>query len=148
MSGLWRRATDEPDFPVLRAGLHHGEAVERGEDVFGGAVNLTARVAAAARGGQVLVTARVADAARSAGIPVTPLGTVTFRNVREPVDLFDLDFGVGRSAQVIDPVCRMRIASERAPARLHLDGIDYWFCSTRCLGLFAADPGAYRHLPA
>ena len=144
VSRLWRRAAEEPDFPVLRAGLHHGEAVERGDDVFGSAVNLAARVAAEARGGQVLATARVGDAACRSGVSVTPLGAVTFRNVREPVDLFQLDFGLGGMAEVIDPVCRMRIASDSAPARLHLDGIDYWFCSTRCLGLFASDPGAYR----
>jgi class 3 adenylate cyclase/YHS domain-containing protein len=148
VSGLWRRAAEEPDFPVLRAGLHHGEAVERGDDVFGSAVNLAARVAAEARGGQVLATARVGDAARSGGVSVTPLGTVTLRNVRQPVELFQLDFGLGGMPEVIDPVCRMRIASDSAPARLHLDGIDYWFCSARCLGLFAADPGAYRRSPA
>ena len=62
ISRLWRRTADEPDFPVLRAGLHHGEAVERGDDVFGSGVNLAARVAAEARGGQVLATARVGDA--------------------------------------------------------------------------------------
>jgi adenylate cyclase len=79
ISRLWRRATAEPDFPVLRAGLHHGVAVERGDDLFGSAVNLAARVAAEARGGQVLATAWVADAARGSGLSVTPLGTVTFR---------------------------------------------------------------------
>jgi adenylate cyclase len=147
VSRLWNRAGEEPGFPVLRAGLHHGEAVERGDDVFGSAVNLAARVAAAARGEQVLATARAAEAARRIGVSATPLGKVRFRNVRDPVDLFRLDFGLAELAQVIDPVCRMRIASESAPARLRLDGADYWFCSTRCLGLFAADPGAYRRSP-
>ena len=32
-------AASEPHFPALRAGLHHGEAVERDGDVFGAAVN-------------------------------------------------------------------------------------------------------------
>ena len=47
----------EPDFPVLRAGLHRGRAVERGADVFGAAVNLAARIASSASGGEVLATA-------------------------------------------------------------------------------------------
>ena len=145
---LWRLAADEPDFPVLRAGLHYGEAVERGPDVFGHAINIAARVAAQARGGQVLATAQVADAAPARGIAILPYGTVTLRNLREPVALFALNVTPDAATEVIDPVCRMRIASDSASARLHLDGIDYWFCSTRCLGLFAADPGAYRRSPA
>ena len=54
--------------------------------------------------------ARVAAAARTTGASVTPLGMVTFRNFRGPVELFALDFGFAGIAEVIDPVCRMRIA--------------------------------------
>src|SRR5512146_1494066 len=36
-------AAGEPDFPNLRAGLHHGPAILRDNDVFGAAVNLAAR---------------------------------------------------------------------------------------------------------
>src|SRR5262245_59049216 len=57
---LWKACVSEPDFPILRAGLHHGEAVERGADVFGAAVNLAARIAARASGGQVLTTGVIA----------------------------------------------------------------------------------------
>ena len=45
---------EEQAFPVLRAGLHAGSALERDGDWFGGAVNLAARVAARAAGDQVL----------------------------------------------------------------------------------------------
>src|SRR5436309_2110591 len=45
---LFTRVAEEPRFPSLRAGLHHGEAVERDDDVFGAAVNLAARVASEA----------------------------------------------------------------------------------------------------
>jgi integrase len=67
----------EPLFPTIRAGLHVGTVVEDGEHYVGSALNLTARVAAYARGGQVLCTEPVA--LRSAGISeVTcqPLGPV------------------------------------------------------------------------
>lgn len=43
---LLTEAAAEARLPTLRAGLHHGEAVERDGDVFGAAVNLAARVAA------------------------------------------------------------------------------------------------------
>jgi adenylate cyclase len=139
---LVARIAQESDFPVLRAGMHHGDAVERNGDVFGAAVNLAARVAAYARGGQVLGTAPIADAARQAGRSVTSLGSVRLRNLREPVELFDLGVDVCDD-EVIDPVCRMRVAPGRAVGRLTLSGSSYWFCSLRCAGLFARDPGAY-----
>jgi class 3 adenylate cyclase/YHS domain-containing protein len=141
---LWTACSREPDFPVLRAGLHYGEAVERGTDVFGAAVNLAARVAAEARGGQVLATAVVADAARNRRIPVTPLGRTALRNVREPVELFLLDLGCDARDAVVDPVCRMRVSPEEAAGHLRVEGVDYWFCSLDCATSFVADPDAYR----
>src|SRR5947209_11232770 len=46
--------------PAIRVGMHHGTAVERDGDYIGGAVNLAARVSAAATGGEVLLTAQTA----------------------------------------------------------------------------------------
>jgi class 3 adenylate cyclase len=43
-------------FPPIRIGMHTGSAVERAGDWFGAAVNVAARVAAAAAGGEALVT--------------------------------------------------------------------------------------------
>jgi class 3 adenylate cyclase/YHS domain-containing protein len=140
---LWQVCASEPDFPVLRAGLHHGEAVERGADVFGAAVNLAARVTARASGGQVLATSVVADAARAHHVPVASLGAVLLRHVRQPVELFSLDLSHDRDV-VVDPVCRMRVAPESAAGQFRVDGVDYWFCSLQCARAFLADPLAYR----
>jgi class 3 adenylate cyclase/YHS domain-containing protein len=140
---LWCRVAAEPDFPDVRAGLHHGEAVERDGDVFGAAVNLAARVAARAHGGEVLATARVADAARARGIDVTALGPTVLHNVRDPVPLFALALAVCAVPPVVDPVCRMRVDPERAAGRLRVKGVDHWFCSLRCAALFAEHPEAY-----
>ena len=49
--------------PLTRAALNHGPVVRRGNDVFGAAVNLTARLAARAEPGQMLATHPVAEAA-------------------------------------------------------------------------------------
>lgn len=141
---LWSRADEEALFPALRAGLHHGEAVRRGERFFGTAVNVAARVAAEARGGQVLATAAVAAAARIEGIGVTSLGQFSLRNIRDSVELFALSLGGETKSETLDPVCRMRVSPERAAGHLQVDGRDYWFCSLHCAGLFAADPKAYR----
>ena len=138
LSRLWRRADAEPDFPALRAGVHHGEAARRGPQFFGTAVNVAARVAAHASSGQVLVTGPVAAAAREIGIAVRPLGPVSLKNLREAVELYRIDLGAG-AVEHIDPVCRMRVRPEAAGAHLELDGKEYWFCSRECLRVFVSE---------
>ena len=52
----------------------------------------------------------------------------------------------GRSehnAIVTDPVCGMKVDSRTAPHRLELKGTPYFFCSSRCLEKFKADPAHY-----
>lgn len=61
-----------------------------GDDLFGAAVNLAARIAAHAGGGQTLATEEVADSARRLGMTVVGLGRRRFRNVAEPVELFEV----------------------------------------------------------
>ena len=140
---LFAAAAREPHFPVLRAGLHHGEAVERHGTYFGVAVNLAARVAAEARGGQTVATKGVADSAASRSVPVTRLGAVTLKNVRQPVELFALDLAPGASPVAVDPVCRMRVDPETAPARLRVEGENRYFCSLECARTFLASPHEY-----
>jgi class 3 adenylate cyclase len=136
-------ARGEAGLPVLRAGLHHGEAIERGGDVFGSAVNVAARVTAYARGGQVVATDRVAQAARALGVEVTDLGPVLLRNIPEPVRLFALALGESPVEEAIDPVCRMRVSRARAAGRLRWKDADYWFCSLDCAARFVERPEAY-----
>lgn len=143
VASLFSRAEAEPDFPVLRAGLHHGEVVERGGRFFGTTLNLAARVAGQARGDQVLATRPIADAARRKGVEVTALGLQTLRNLRDPVELFSLQLSGAKSGSVLDPVCRMRVDKEHAAGRLRFADDDFWFCSLHCAGLFAATPEQY-----
>lgn len=141
VSRLFRSIEGEPGFPSLRVGLHHGEAAERGAQLYGNAVNVAARVAAHARGGQALGTAGVAAAAREAGTTVHSLGRVSLKNLREPLELFVLEVHSDAASEVIDPVCRMKVASYRAAAHLELDGAEHWFCSRDCLQLFLEERG-------
>lgn len=143
VGALFALAAVEPDFPALRVGLHHGEALERGGSYYGAAVNLAARVASQARGWQALGTTIIAEAARRQGIAVEGMGSFSLRNVREPVDLFELRVLAGDHGSVIDPVCRMNFHPERAAGRLRHAGNDYWFCSLQCVASFARDPQAF-----
>lgn len=137
------RCVAEDDFPVVRTGLHHGSAVRRGDDVFGAAVNLAARIAARAAGGQTLATEEVARAARQLGIAVAGLGDHQFRNVHEPVALYDIRFRPDEPEHVIDPVCRMRVTPASAAGWIRYADTDWWFCSLDCAGRFAEHPEGY-----
>lgn len=134
-------AASEPRFPALRAGLHHGEAVQREGDVFGAAVNLAARVAGEAHAGEVLGTAPIADAARKSGIPVAELGVIPLKNVRGAIPLFSLALVVGTNDTPVDPVCKTPVERRGAAGRLRYRGGEFWFCSLTCAAAFASNPG-------
>lgn len=136
-------ASAEPGFPELRVGLHHGPVVERDLDLFGGTVNIAARVTNHARAGQVLATKTVADAAARIDVGVTLLGEFTLRNLAEAMELCELDLGCRSCGIAIDPVCRMRVERDRAPGRLRHDGVEWWFCSLECAARFAGAPQIY-----
>lgn len=81
---------DELDPPV-RVGIASGPAVEYDGDFFGAAVNLAARVAAAAGPREVLATGEVAAAARALQLRTRVRGTRRLRNVSDPVALHAID---------------------------------------------------------
>jgi len=137
VTGLLEACNQLPDFPIARAGLHHGPAVEHDGDFFGAAVNLTARVAGQAAGGQVLATQAVAEAARATGVATRSLGMVPLRNIAQPQELFELELSPHPIFAGIDPVCRMRVDRNTAAGMLRHQGEEFWFCSLRCAAIFA-----------
>jgi class 3 adenylate cyclase/YHS domain-containing protein len=145
---LLTEAAADARLPSLRAGLHHGSAVEQNDDVFGAAVNLAARVAAEAHAGEVLGTEPIAVAARSAGIPVAELGAVSLKNVRGKVKLFSLALVVGVTDTPVDPVCHASVDRRTAVGRLSYKEVDYWFCSLTCAATFASNPAWHAEADA
>jgi YHS domain-containing protein len=95
-------------------------------------------VADVARAGEVVCT----HATRRAIGPAVPLrdrGEATFKNVSEPVVLYEFVL-TGRSgpALPVDPVCRMAVEPDQAVDRRERDGVTYYFCSQRCAAGFDA----------
>jgi class 3 adenylate cyclase/YHS domain-containing protein len=133
-------AADEPSLPALRAGLHHGPAIERHGDVFGAAVNLAARVAAEAYAGEVLATAEIAEVAAERGIPVAEIGAVPLKNVSVAPMISSLGFMVGATESAVDPVCQAVIDRRASAGELRHDRQVYWFCSLTCAAAFASNP--------
>jgi len=66
---------------TLRAGIHTGECLRRGEDVSGMAINIAARIMDAAPGGEVWVSGTVRDLVVGAGLSFAPLGSHVLRGV-------------------------------------------------------------------
>ena len=133
------RLDAEPAFPVLRVGLHAGPVVLRGGDVFGGTVNLAARVAAQARGSQVLATATFTGGLSSGRWPVRAVGALELKGLPGVVDVVELELCPHPEQRPVDPVCGMAIAPASAAATLVLDGDEVVFCSRDCLRRWAAD---------
>lgn len=129
--------------PAVRVGLHHGPSIERDGDYFGAAVNLAARVSAAATGGEVLLTGQTAALAKNVeGVRYESRGCPVLRNVREPVELVAaVRQGQTRELRfTIDPVCRIAVDPESAAGQLVIDDTVYFFCSLACAGEFAREP--------
>lgn len=126
------RLDAEPAFPVLRVGLHCGPVVLRAGDVFGGTVNLAARVAAQAQGGQVLATASYADGLAAGRWPTRHLGPTHIKGLPAKVDVVELEICRHPEDGPVDPVCGMALTLG-ASIRVALDGDEVAFCSRDCL---------------
>jgi class 3 adenylate cyclase/pimeloyl-ACP methyl ester carboxylesterase len=73
----------------LHIGVHAGDVIREENNVFGGAVNIAARVAGEAAAGETLVSQTVRELARtSAGVSFEDRGERALKGVGEPVRLF------------------------------------------------------------
>ncbi|MBA3264169.1 MAG: YHS domain-containing protein [Thermoleophilaceae bacterium] len=134
-------------FPIVRAGMHTGPAIQRNRDWYGGTVNLAARVSGVAAGGEVLLTEATRHRAEGLeDIELRERGRRTLRNIAEPALLYaalakgELD----DTGLPIDPVCRMAVDPEHAAGSLTYAGTEHYFCSLECAARFAARPESYQ----
>ncbi len=73
----------------LHLGIHAGDVIREGKNVYGGAVNIAARIAAASAPGELLVSDTVRSLARtSAGVTFTDRGEQSLKGIADPVRLF------------------------------------------------------------
>ncbi len=139
---LIERTNELHNYPALHIGLHTGEVIMRGKDVFGRTVNLASRVACEAAPDQILTTAEVVDSGLPDGASAESVGLRTLRHVPVPVELFALK-GHAVCEKVIDPVCHMKVAPYEATGTRTLAGTTYYFCSPGCERSFARSPRLY-----
>ena len=78
---------------ALHAGIHAGDVIRESDNVYGGAVNIAARVAAASAAGETLVSGTVRDLARtSAGVSFDDRGEQTLKGIDDPVRVFSVRY--------------------------------------------------------
>lgn len=142
---LREKVENEPNFPAVHIGIHAGYVLEQDGQFFGSAINVASRTAAHARAGQILGTEAAMElVADKSKISYLPLGEMHFKNIAEPISLFEIATGYSTSnINVTDPVCRMQLKPDTAPGRLNYQGQNYFFCSFECARAFASRPETY-----
>jgi len=135
----------EPFFPTVHAGIHAGKVLEQDGHYFGSALNIASRVASHARACQILCTKAVAEmAGEMEDIKCRAIGEVNFKNIFEPVTLFEIITDCRKlEVNAVDPVCRMLVSPESAPAHLTFKGDNYYFCSFECAHKFTSQPNLF-----
>jgi class 3 adenylate cyclase len=79
------RAGDDGGLP-LHLGIHAGDVIREGDNVYGGAVNIASRISGLSAPGEVLVSETVRSLARtSAGVGFEDRGEQSLKGVSEPV---------------------------------------------------------------
>ncbi len=82
-----------PELINLRAGLHAGDVVVEGDDIFGDGVNIASRLESAAQPGGILASRIFCDLAGS-NVPVRLQreGMHSFKGIAQPIEVLSVDF--------------------------------------------------------
>ena len=88
-----RNAADTDLTPIhVRIGLHVGDVVHRGDDVFGDGVNITARIEPLADAGGIALSQQVySQVWNKVDLPMISLGPQELKNVHVPIEVYRLD---------------------------------------------------------
>lgn len=91
----------------LRMGLHAGDVLVEGEDIFGDGVNIAARLQTAAQPGGILLSRTVADLAGSdIAHRLQREGPRSFKNIATPIETLSVRFSQTETARTRDELAR------------------------------------------
>ena len=100
-----KRAGDVPEMPQINihVGIHYGSVVPENEDIFGDAVNLTARVVDYANPRQIVATRSAIEMLPEGEAPSHKyLGSMTAKNISGEIELFEMVFEAQDLTTVLD----------------------------------------------
>ena len=131
----------ESDFLAIHVGIHYGDILEEDNHFYGSTINLASRIASHSAGGQVLCSATaLANLHDDSETEFKSLGFIRFKNVKEPVEVFEAGCPKDEAIRIFDPVCHMAVVPDRAVGSIHHDGNTFYFCSLACLNSFSDNP--------
>src|SRR5262249_40929501 len=79
---------DIPNVP-LRIGIHIGDVISEGKNVFGDGVNVASRIETFAVPGSIFISEKVRDEIKNhSGIETVSLGKFALKNINEPIEIF------------------------------------------------------------
>lgn len=118
---------------AIHAGVHFGQTIHAQGDVFGDAVNLTARLAASAKPGEILASRDFLDR-----LPESETGcfrvldSMTFKGRNAPTEVYSFlqDVGAANTEMLLDDAARNRRAGREATVTLRYK-TDTWTCKER-----------------
>jgi adenylate cyclase len=134
---MHRNATNISHFLAVHAGIHYGEILQLDGSYYGSAMNLTARLAAKAKGGNILASKAFVDAlSNKAMFPYRDYGKVQFKNIKEQIDVVELIHELPAVSLHFDPVCQMQLNSNDLFRSVRFGQQVSYFCSEDCLQIF------------
>lgn len=91
----------QSDKVLVRVGIHVGDVVHEGGDVYGDAVNIASRIMSVAESGEVCASQQVYDQVRNKiSYPFSRLGVHELKNVSYPMDIYKLELLGKRTERV------------------------------------------------
>jgi adenylate cyclase len=134
----------EIDFLAVHVGIHYGEILEEDNQFYGSTINLASRIAAHSAGGQILCSATALSSLNdNSSEHFKSLGFVKFKNVKQPVEVFEVAYQQDKTEKVFDPVCHMAVAPDSAAGFIQHGGNTYFFCSLACQNSFSENPALF-----
>jgi len=83
----------------VRIGLHLGDIIVEGDDIYGNGVNVAARLETAAPPGGIVLSKQVYDhIGGNVPVDLVPLGNLTVKNLSRPIEAYRVDFASSGSA--------------------------------------------------
>jgi class 3 adenylate cyclase/pimeloyl-ACP methyl ester carboxylesterase len=100
---------------LFRIGVHLGDVIAEGDDVFGDGVNVAARLQSLADAGGIRISRQAYDQVEGKlGVTYRALGEQTLKNIPRPIGVYAAEFG-GDGTGVAAPALKQEIRYCRAP---------------------------------
>ena len=134
----------EPNFLDVHIGIHYGSLLIHDNSYYGSTINLASRIASQAAGDQILCSQKVKEQAGiTKELEFSQIGSFKFKNVRDPVIVYEINWEGKTFNKERDRVCHMKIDTRNPIVMINFENKKYYFCSHQCAKSFLENPNDY-----